>query len=180
MSLFNWIYLAGRPTDWVRRIVWLIFEFSPSVDVVVWGRGFFCVPIVCLCIILSLYLATKSLSFVAKIFTYLPIPTLNSSLGAKTSSKQHQHRNTIIYFSKFSGQIMDGVRWRQSRPVSAINGTGIISPVKEGVPTWKDIFCLPLKTNKLIYWIKILLRYSYWISDAFFYCCNIFILSATF
>ena len=28
---------------------------------------------------------------------------------------------------------------------------------------------MPLKTNKLIYWIKILLRYSYWISDAFFY-----------
>ena len=27
---------------------------------------------------------------------------------------------------------------------------------------------LPLKTNKLIYWIKILLRYSYWISDALF------------
>ncbi len=26
----------------------------------------------------------------------------------------------------------------------------------------------PLKTNKLIYWIKILLRYSYWISDALF------------
>jgi len=24
----------------------------------------------------------------------------------------------------------------------------------------------PLKTKKLIYWIKILLRYSYWISDA--------------
>ncbi len=32
----------------------------------------------------------------------------------------------------------------------------------------------PLKTNKLIYWIKILLRYSYWISDAFFYICNNF------
>jgi hypothetical protein len=27
----------------------------------------------------------------------------------------------------------------------------------------------PLKTNKLIYWIKILLRYSYWISDALFF-----------
>ncbi len=26
----------------------------------------------------------------------------------------------------------------------------------------------PLKTNKLIYWIKSLLRYSYWISDAIF------------
>ena len=38
----------------------------------------------------------------------------------------------------------------------------------------------PLKTNKLIYWIKILLRYSYWISDALFYFCNIFIASATF
>ena len=28
---------------------------------------------------------------------------------------------------------------------------------------------MPLKTNKLIYWIKILLRYSYWISDALFF-----------
>ena len=30
-------------------------------------------------------------------------------------------------------------------------------------------FQAPLKTNKLIYWIKILLRYLYWISDAFFF-----------
>ena len=32
----------------------------------------------------------------------------------------------------------------------------------------------PLKTNKLIYWIKILLRYSYWISDALFYFFDTF------
>ncbi len=30
-------------------------------------------------------------------------------------------------------------------------------------------YSLPLNTNKLIYWIKILLRYSYWISDAFLF-----------
>ncbi len=34
----------------------------------------------------------------------------------------------------------------------------------------------PLNTNKLIYWIKILLRYSYWISDAFFFFDNFLLL----
>ena len=38
----------------------------------------------------------------------------------------------------------------------------------------------PLKTNKLIYWIKILLRYSYWISDALFFVLIHFLLLETF
>ena len=44
----------------------------------------------------------------------------------------------------------------------------------------KEFIDIPLKTNKLIYWIKILLRYSYWISDALFFVLIHFLLLETF